>query len=76
MAGSLWSSWGINTPSHCFNIFLNHLDDAIERTLTKLVDDTELGGKIDMSAILQRDQHSMRLYNLTKEVQSPVPGIE
>lgn len=41
-----------------FNIFINHLVDGIENTLTKFGDDIKLGHKVDMSEerpILQTD---------------------
>lgn len=42
-----------------FNIFVSDLDDRIESTLTKFVDDAKLGGEVGISegkAILQRDR--------------------
>ena len=45
-----------------FNIFINHLDDRIESTLTMSANDRKLGGERDTTegeAILQRDLDRM-----------------
>ncbi|KAJ7396421.1 hypothetical protein BTVI_145399 [Pitangus sulphuratus] len=43
-----WCSLGFSFGARSFNIFISDLDKGIECTLSQFVDDTRLGGNIDL----------------------------
>ncbi|KAJ7409319.1 hypothetical protein WISP_115586 [Willisornis vidua] len=55
-----------------FNIFINYLNTALERILSKFVDDTKLGGVVDSlkgRETLQRDLEKLEDWAITKNME-------